>query len=141
MELLAILVVLGFLQLWGSGKPVQKDQWYSHVVDLFSGAISGNELRVILSVLTPVLILLVVQQAVDGMLLGFMSLFLYVVVLLYCLGRGDFSELIQMYLAKWNHGNFESAYFAAKKIGDFSRYDEVETREDLHPQVRQAVFY
>jgi AmpE protein len=141
MELLAILIVLGLLQLWGSGKPLQKDRWFSRLSDVISDAISGTELRVLLSVGLPVIALWVVATIIDDWLFGLLSLGLYVVVLLYSLGRGDFSETLQNYLAKWNHGNFESAYFAAKKIGDFSHDDTVDTHEALHQQVRRAVFY
>jgi AmpE protein len=141
MELLAILIVLGLLQLWGSGKPIQKDGWFGEVADFFEGAISGTELRVILSIFTPLVLLAIVQGVIDDALFGLLSLCLYVLVLLYSLGRGDFSETLQGYLAKWNAGNFESAFLSAKQIGDFARLDDVESHQSLHARVRQQVFY
>lgn len=141
MELLSILIVLGLLQLWGSGKPFQKDHWFSNLAETVGNWVDGYQARVLLTVAIPVLGLWFFVEVVDDWLFGLLSLVIYVGVLLYSLGRGDFSDAVQSYLAKWNHGNFESAYMAAQGIGDFSQHDDVENNQSLHEHVRRAVFY
>ena len=140
MEFISILIVLGLLQLWGSGGPLQHDDWFEWLSDKVRGLIASPEFSLIAMVGIPCLLLLGLQILVYSLLFGLLSLVLFVSVLLFSLGRGDFSEGIQRYLSAWNHGNFESALKQAENIEGFEA-DSVTDHIGLHEQVRSAVLY
>lgn len=141
MEFLTILIVLGLLQLWGSGGPLQRDRWFNSLSESVKGLIAKPHLRLLTVVGIPVLLLSVLMGLVDSLLFGLLSLLLYIAVLLFSLGRGDFSENLQRYLSAWNHGNFESAYQNATAIGDFEQSDAISEHVSLHEHVRLAYLY
>ena len=142
MEFLTILIVLGLLQLWGSGGPVQQDGWFKNMAQRIANTVLKlSWLRLLLIIGIPVVVVMFFQMLFDSVLLGLLSLLLNVGVLLYSLGRGDFSENIQRYLSSWNHGNFESAYEQALQIGNFEPSDEISDHISLHQHVRSAILY
>lgn len=141
MEFLTLLIVLGLLQLWGSGGPIQKDRWFYQLSGSLKNLLPSSKLRLLMIVGVPVTVVLFFQALFDSLLFGLLSLVLYIGVLLYSLGRGDYSENIQRYLGCWNHGNFESAYEQALAIGDFKQSDDIVDHFSLHQHVRVAVLY
>ena len=141
MEFLTILIALGLLQLWGSGRPVQHDGWFFRLATNVQPLTRDSRWQLLILLALPVLAVAVVDDWLDGVLFGLLSLALYVVVLLYSFGRGDFSELLQQYLMHWNNGNFESAHKRAALIGDFSLQGGADDYESLHEQLRRAVVY
>ncbi len=141
MELLTILIVLGLVQLWGSGGPVQRDGWFWEWSRIIKGMLEAGKLRLVLIVAPPVVLVLLLQAWFYGVLLGLLLLLLYVVVLLYSLGRGDFNDAIQHYISAWSAGDFESAYDKALAIGDFSQSDTIDNHLALHDSVREAIAY
>jgi AmpE protein len=141
MEFLSILIVLGLLQLWGSGGPMQQDKWFNRACENIIGTFSSSYLRLLLLVAGPAIVLLIVQSWFESVLFGLLSLLLYIACLLYGLGRGDFSENLQAYLSAWNHGNFETAYRKAEKIGDFKQTEHIVDHASLHEHVRAAFMY
>ncbi len=141
MEFLAILIVLGLLQLWGSGGIVQKDSWFGYLIQSLKRHLGAGPWRLLLIVALPCLVLLLLGALVHGWLFGLVSLALAVVVLLYSLGRGDLRINLSNYLNSWNQGNFESAYEQAKLIGDFHQSESIDNYETLHEHLRRAFFY
>lgn len=141
MEFLSILIVLGLLQLWGSGGPVQRDDWFRRWTETLGGAMGAGKGRLLLLVGVPVVGILFLQAAFDSMLFGLLSLLLYVVILLFSLGRGDYSDAVGRYLYAWNSGDFESAYDKALAIGDFHQSDTISDYTSLHQHVRRALIY
>lgn len=141
MEFLTLLIVLGLVQLWGSGAPMQRDQWFYLVARKVRPLLPIAALRLLLVVGLPVLAVLLIQRALESMLFGLPSLIFYVVVLLFSLGRGDLSENLRRYLSAWNHSNFESAYRQALAIGDFQESDSITGHSSLHQHVRSAFLY
>ncbi|MEE8059685.1 MAG: regulatory signaling modulator protein AmpE [Pseudomonadales bacterium] len=141
MEFLTILIVLGLLQLWGSGGSLQQDRWFYRFCQTVSGVIASSKPRLLILVGIPTLAVLLLQVLIDSLLFGLLSLLLYIAVLLFSLGRGDFSENIQRYLSAWIHGNFESAYERALAIGDFKQSDAISDHVSLHEHVRSAFLY
>ena len=141
MEFLTLLIVLGLVQLWGSGAPLQEDGWFRSWGKIITGLLGPGPTRLLLIVLPPVAALLFLQALFESLLFGLLSLALFVVVLLYCLGRGDFNVSIQRYLAAWSEGDFEAAYDKALGIGDFSQSDAINDHLSLHDHVRVAIIY
>ena len=141
MEFLTLLIVLGLIQIWGSGAPLQRDQWFSELAKKTRSFVKITPLHLLIIVGLPTLAVVVLLALVESSLFGLVSLILYVCILLFGLGRGDVSESIRRYLSAWNHSNFESAYAQALAIGDFQESDAISDHESLHRHVRSAFLY
>lgn len=143
MEFITLLIVLGLLQLWGSGAPVQRDRWFYQWVDRLVGWIANSQLRLLLAVGVPVLLVYLLDDAFKGAMFGLLSLLFYVLVLLYSLGRGELTDQVMQYLMHWNNGNFESALKRAGNVGDFAQHGDAETHdfESLHRSFRRTLVY
>lgn len=141
MEFLTILIVLGLVQLWGSGGPLQRDDWFHAWINKIAGFFGPGKSRLLTIVAIPVVFTLFLQALFDARLFGLLSLILFIAVLLFCLGRGDFNDAIKRYLEAWQRGDFESAYDKAGSIGDFRQNDAIDDRQSLHAQVRVAMLY
>ncbi len=128
MEFLTVLIVLGFLQVWGSGGPLQRDDWFYQFNENIPQRIDLAELRLLAAIGIPALGVFLLQDLLESALFGLLSLILYVTVLLFSLGRGDFNQNLQNYLTAWNLGDFEEAYKKATAIGDF---EQSETSVDM----------
>lgn len=141
MEFLVILIALAFVQIWGSGGPVQQDQWFDRFALSLSSRLQGAQLLLSLLVATPCLLVALLYWWLEPIAFGLLSLLLAIVVLLYSLGRGDFTNSVETYLDSWNQGNFESAFQYASDIGDFSQTDSINDHVALHEQMRRTLFY
>jgi AmpE protein len=141
MEFLVILIALAFVQIWGSGGPVQQDQWFDRFALGLGGRLQQPGLLLSFLVAIPCVILAVLYWWLEPMAYGLLSLLLAIVVLLYSLGRGDFTNSVETYLDSWNQGNFESAFQYASDIGDFSQTDSINDHVALHEQMRRTLFY
>lgn len=141
MEFLTILIVLGLVQWWGSGAPLQRDAWFYDWSQTVTGWFTAGRWRLLVIVALPLVLLLLVQDLLCGVLFGLLSLLLSVFILLYCLGRGDFNASIQDYLSTWVDGNYESAYERALQIGDFKQSEAIANYHSLHDHVRRALVY
>jgi AmpE protein len=141
MEFLTLLIALGLLQLWGSGGPFQQDSWFHKSTKTCLKIVDYPPLRLLLAVGLPCLLLVILLSLVHSWLFGLFSLCIFVAVLLFSLGRGDFSENLRSYLSSWTHGNLEAAYQKAQSIGDFKQGDNCEDYVALHEHMRKAYLY
>ncbi len=141
MELLVILIALGLVQIWGSGGPVQQDQWFERLISALGSVLEQPRIMLVLLVGIPCLSILLLFWLLEDVAFGLPSLALAIIVLLYSLGRGEFSDKIQTYLNSWNQGNFESAYEYATAIGDFQQSEAINDYVALHEQVRRTLLY
>lgn len=141
MEFLVILIALAFVQIWGSGGPVQQDQWFDRLALSLSTRLKGAQLLLSLVVAIPCLLVALLYWWLEPVAFGLLSLLLAIVVLLYSLGRGDFTNSVDTYLNSWNQGDFEAAFQYASDIGDFSQTDSINDYVALHEQMRRTLFY
>ncbi|MBL4828207.1 MAG: regulatory signaling modulator protein AmpE [Spongiibacteraceae bacterium] len=141
MEFLTLLIVLGLLQWWGSGGPLHRDDWYYRWQEVVSDKIHSSPMVLLAVAVVPGVLVVVLQALFDTLLFGVFSLALYVLILLFSLGRGDFSAKLQEYLSFWDDGNLESAYEKANGIGDFHPSDAIEDPVSLHDHVRKTIMY
>ncbi|MCP3906644.1 MAG: regulatory signaling modulator protein AmpE [Oceanicoccus sp.] len=141
MEFLTVLIVLGFLQLWGSGGPLQRDDWFYQFNENIPQRLSLAELRLLAAIGIPAVGVFLLQDLLESVLFGLLSLIFYVTVLLFSLGRGDFNQSLQNYLASWNKGDFEGAYNKATAIGDFEQSETSVDHVALHEHVRRAFLH
>lgn len=141
MTFFTILLVLAVLQLWGSGQAFQNDQWFERWSNRIFKSISHKTWRLAVLIILPMLVILFLCEVLDNIAFGLFLYALYVVVLLYSLGRGDFTLTISDYLQCWRVGDFEAAYLKAQDIGDFTQSDVISSPQTLHDRIREVILY
>ncbi len=140
MEFFAIIIVLAAVQFWGSGGAIQQDSWFETLYRRLQ-ALPAPWMRAGVAVALPVMVVLLLQAILGTVLFGIPLLILFVAVLLYSLGRGDFSNRLSLYLDCWRRGDLEGAYEHALTLDDFERGDKIDNARELHQAVRRALFY
>jgi len=153
MDFFTLLMALALLQLWGSGGPLQQDAWFDKLTHYATEQQIEPVLRLLLVVALPCVALLLVLVLVDSFLFGLLSLLIYIAVLLFSLGRGEFGEIVQRYLLHWNSGQLDRAEVCAKAIisaanTQMTGTDKVDEGGDilsaqiaLHRSMRGALVY
>ena len=119
MALLTVLLALGLVQLWGSGAPMHRDDWFQWWRQRLAGRAElqrAPELMLAATILPPVLVSSVLVVLAEAALGWLGSLLLSVPLLLYCLGRGNFNEILSTYLRNWYQGDLEAAERAAAPL-------------------------
>ncbi len=111
MIFLSVIIVFVLVQWWGLNSPFHNDRWFrdwhdrmKHVEFLtrYQGLVFAA------TVLGPV-ILLVAIIAVVGGIAHWLLILVFVPVLLYSIGRGEFAEPTNDYLFAWNSKDWEKA--------------------------------
>ena len=141
MVLLAILIVFVLLQLWGSGGPIQRDQWYAEWRDNLSNWLKltpGSGVHLMLSVLVPVAAVLFLESVIRQSLWGLMDLLLLVLILLYSLGRGDLSQDVADYLERWERGDTEAILDSLVEAGE--ELPTMDSAADVHREARRRLY-
>ncbi|HSG61231.1 MAG TPA: regulatory signaling modulator protein AmpE [Pseudomonadales bacterium] len=138
MSFISVVIVFVILQVWGTVRPVQQDGWLGQVREA-SKAVLGHEKQSYGVVVFPPLILGVLVLLIGDWLFGLVGLLIYVLVLMYSLGRGDLTAELNRYLDAWQRGDKQAdTYMAAEWIGDLPD-DLDETR--LHQLLRKRFLY
>ncbi|WP_445365702.1 regulatory signaling modulator protein AmpE [Microbulbifer sp. ANSA001] len=143
MTLLIVLFTLALVQIWGSGAPLHRDGWFDKWCERLSKVPqlqSNGGLLLGASILPPVLLIAVVMVIAESNFGGLGALLLGVPLLLYCLGRGNFNEIVSVYLRSWYRGDLKGAEEAAAPF----LQDIHETPADgkcLHEQVFRGAAY
>ncbi|MCP8900207.1 regulatory signaling modulator protein AmpE [Gilvimarinus xylanilyticus] len=99
MTFLSVVIVLLVVQWWGSGRPLHKDRWFLSLWQRLDGLKKlPVALRLGLTLALPVLGLSLLWGALHQISAGFLLILcVNCLVLLYSLGRGDFSQPLQAY--------------------------------------------
>lgn len=122
MQLLTIVIALGFLQVWGANNPLHKDAWFSGLIKRID-KVSLIQRRPFASSLLAIGLVILLLFALMYWFLGpdtwlrGLHLPLSVVILLYSLGRGEFSEIIAEYTKACYVEDWASAQERAKPLG------------------------
>ncbi len=143
MALLIVLLALGLVQLWGSGAPLHRDGWFQWWRSRLAGVERLQRdagLKLGATVLPPVLLAAVLMVLVEAMLGWLGMLLLGVPLLLYCLGRGNFNEILSGYLRNWYRGDLGSARQAAAPLLR-ELHEEPGDGQQLHEQVFRGAAY
>jgi len=148
MIFLSLLVVLMLVQWWGSGAPLQHDRWFLNWLDWlqsrrFIRAISGAHL--LLGILLPCAVLALLVAFVADFLSPNWLFFVYVPVLLYSLGRGNFSAEVNAYISASERGDnvmatrlSDNMRGGAEQVGDEL---QLESWPELHEQTLRIISY
>ncbi|CAA0114730.1 Uncharacterised protein [BD1-7 clade bacterium] len=118
MDFLAIIIVLGMLQIWGSLTPYQNDhvfdRWHAWCVTTFRSPPWAYGALLIV----PCVVLMVVMAVMADWLWHGVGLALTVLVLCYAVGRGEYNRHLQAYITEWQSGSRERAMFALQGLCD-----------------------
>ncbi|WP_020207952.1 regulatory signaling modulator protein AmpE [Gilvimarinus chinensis] len=99
MAFLSVVIVLLLVQWWGSAKILHQDLWFLKFWQWLERNVSlPVPFCIMLSVAVPVLVVALLLVWLDGYAGGLWLLLVNVVVLLYSLGRGQFSEPLHEYI-------------------------------------------
>lgn len=141
MEFLAILVALGIVQLRGS-TPLQHDRWYAGYRRWVAARLHGIPRQAVL-ILVPVIAVVLLQRAASGRLFGLAELVLFVLVLLYALGRGNLAAALTDYLQRWSRGDFQAAFrqLSTEAAGGLPEPDAVVHPQALHELACRRLYY
>ncbi|MGI1678424.1 MAG: regulatory signaling modulator protein AmpE [Cellvibrionaceae bacterium] len=135
MIFLSVIIVFLIVQWWGSSTPFHNDQWFSDWHDRMRKVefLKKHEgLVFAATVLGPALLLLGIIGVV-GSVANWLLIIVFVPVLLYSLGRGEFTEPANDYLFAWNEKDWEKAlekyflinqYSAGKNVDDSGIIEE-----------------
>jgi AmpE protein len=139
MTFLVIVAVFIIVQHWGSGQPVQKDEYWQNWAVKTNALFNGAEVIVLAQVLVPVVALFVFFALLSGItsLLVFLA---SIPLLLYCLGRGDYSENVKGYIEAHHRQDNEMAAEYAQHLGVDTT--ELSGWSELNKEVlRQAAYH
>lgn len=147
MIFLSILLVLALVQWWGSGAPLQKDgAFYRYLGWLDRQRVSQQpKAHLLLAVVVPTLVLWTLNAWVVSQVSAILGFFIAVPVLLYSLGRGDFSAEVDAYLEASERGDSVSA---AQHLAELQKLQGTVVEEgdpedwpELHRQALKAIAY
>ena len=144
MALLIVLLALGLVQIWGSGGPLHRDDWFArwqHAVTArkYFKQKPGLEFGVV--ILLPVLLVAFALVIAESMLGGLGVLLVSVPLLLYSFGRGNFNESLSKYLRAWYQNDLEAAYIEAEPLLKGVETERPSDAQTLHRTVFRAAAY
>ncbi|WP_439509552.1 regulatory signaling modulator protein AmpE [Marinimicrobium koreense] len=144
MTFLSVFLVLVLVQWWGSGAPLQKDGWFDRYLHWLEQRPSRAwpKLQLLLAVVAPALVLWLLTWAVaEGLSQGWL-IFIAVPVLLYSLGRGDFSAEVQAYVeASEREDSVSAARHLAALQGNAVEDADPEDWASMHRQALKTIAY
>ncbi|GLS26787.1 regulatory signaling modulator protein AmpE [Marinibactrum halimedae] len=143
MQFIGIVLVLGLVQIWGSGAPLHRDRWFFDWISRVK-AVEWLKLYPLSHFSVAIALPLILLLLLEGLFFSisiWLHLLLSVAVLTYCLGRGDFSMLCSRYMVAWSTGNWLQAVHEAGKANvDLSEIDDGDWAE-LHHRMVKALAY
>lgn len=139
MTFLAIVAVFFIVQYWGSGQPVHKDEWWGVWAERVRQSVSSSEIIVLGQVVVPVIGVFLVLGLLSS-ISYFLVLLASILVLLYSLGRGDFTEFVKAYIEAYHRQDNEVAAEYAQRLG--VNTDELSGWNELNKEVlRQSAYH
>lgn len=148
MIFLSLMIVLLLVQWWGSGAPLQHDTWFLRWLDaLKSLRMVGATpvLHLLASILLPAIALGLVIGAITYLLSSNWLFFIYVPVLLYSMGRGNFSAEVKAYIAASERGDTVLASKLTDELRGGAEADDecadVDNWQMLHTQTLRVISY
>lgn len=118
MDLFVIVLALAFVQIWGAKSPLHRDGWFVRWMAWISQKQTRSHplITFIASVLPPCLILVLVIVLLSY-ITQWLVLPVFICVLLYSLGRGEFTEIVREYTQACYVEDWPSAIERARPLG------------------------
>jgi len=142
MTILSLLLVLGAVQIWGSGAPLHRDAWfYSLLESLRKLSTLRDELVLFAALIIPLAGLGIALALAAKVLPVLGVLTINVLVLLYSLGRGDFSRAVNQYIDAAERQDSTQASLLVDELAFEPQPSNTATWSELHLEALQAVVY
>lgn len=146
MQFITLILAIGFLQVWGAKNPLHKDLWFYRWVDLVDKSPIGSRAArfVFLVAVGGVCFLLGVLFYLFQMeesWLRWLLLPISVVVLLYSMGRGEFSEIVSEYTKACYVEDWASSLARAEPLGVDAKDLNENDWSGLHERVLDEAAY
>lgn len=142
MEFISVVIAVLLVQLWGSGAPLHRDDWFVAFCLALGRrpALAQPTLLMLACISLPVFAVLVVYYGVADQWWGLPRLLVLVLLLLYSLGRGDFRAQFESYAQAWRRGDHDAAL---NTLQGFDGGDTVyaESARQLHTQACERILY
>lgn len=118
MDLFVIVLALAFVQIWGANNPLHRDGWFVRWTAFLSQMKTrSHPLITFLFSLVPPCVVLVFVIALLSHITQWLVLPVFILILLYSLGRGEFSEIVREYTQACYVENWSSAIERAQVLG------------------------
>ena len=144
MLFLSLIIALALVQFWGSGAPLHRDQWFYRLVRrLQSWPLLANAAGGVLFValFLPLLALALILGVADRVA-AVVELGVFVAVLLFSFGRGNFSASLNDYLIAWSHRDSARACQVLIELSDSERaLEPIDRWEELHTHALRLFAY
>ncbi len=141
MVFLAVMIALVLLQVWGSGGPVQNDEWLYRWQKKVAGWSLAGGVKLLVLVAAPVILVLLLLHLTEQFLFGLPWIALAAALLLYAFGRGDFQAQMEHYRTQVRSGDFQGA--ALRAVADLDldpgAVSDVSSPREMH-QIMQRYF-
>ena len=118
MSFLVLLLALLLEKFSGWRQRIQRDGFWLHWLTSAEGnsrLSSAPELALSLLVLLPVVLLGLLLVAIEPLMYGWLALPVHLLVMIYCLGRGDVMAALGPFRDAWRRGDVEAAYLVAER--------------------------
>lgn len=119
MDLLTLIIAISFVQIWGAENPLHKDGWFYQWSDWVHGRLESSALKDYVwlgAVLVPVACVGLLAAGV-GVVSAWLLLPISVIVMLYSLGRGEFTNIVSEYTKACYVEDWPSAMERAQRLG------------------------
>jgi AmpE protein len=143
MIFLSLIVVLGIFYWLGSASVIQYDGWYKWLVthlQQIPGLSRLPVLPLIVALVIPLIVLLFVFFVVNAIGKQWL-LFVYVPVLLYSLGRGNFLAEVREYISLSTNGDLAAATQFLDKLRVRAAKKSIDTWQSLHAEALRVIAY
>ena len=138
MTFLAVVIAFFIVQYTNSVVTLQSDDWYKNWASMSKSWFDAEATQAAVLIAGPLIIMWILLGVVEG-ISSFLLFLVSIPVLLYCLGRGDFSEWIRGYTEAYHRNDNEVASDYAERLGvDIS---DIEDWASLHKAVLQRAAY
>lgn len=141
MAFFAIVIVMILLQLWSGYSRLHQDSWFFSWHGRVDSALNSYpKFALAVTLLLPIMLLSLVDDLSAHLFWGLPQLALLTLMLLYCLGRGNYNELIDDYCKAWLAGDHQAALH---KINRFQRGEapSATTLTAMHSRALTILFY
>ena len=142
MTILSLLLVLGAVQIWGSGAPLHRDGWFYDLLNfLRKQAWLRSDMVLFAALIVPLAGLGITLALVGSVMPVIGVLAINVLVLLYSLGRGDFSHMVNQYIEAAERQDSTQASLVVDDLAFTPSSEEANTWSELHVEALQAIVY
>ncbi len=138
MKLLVIVLALALDRFSDLHTHLHRDEWFGRWSAAVRRRIVAAPGQLAVVVLGPVLLVLLVDLALQGILLGLPAVLFGAGVLFYSLGRGRVDRRLSEYLADWLRGDHQAAWYTLADWVDHDHREPPATALELHEAVRAA---